>query len=135
VNSERSAKEALMRKACRVVLVALGLLWWIAASPALAVGPLDGAYLVTLSNPTYGTLEQAATVVQNGNQFLLISLFFDGTWAFGFGTITGNAAQGNLFLPNGVAFGNFSVMLGTTQITGESNVNGVPYTFSATKVF
>jgi hypothetical protein len=118
-----------------VVLMTFALLVSAAVAPALAVGPLDGAYLVTLSNPTVGTLNQAATVIQNGNALLLIALFFDGTWGYGLGTLTGNTAQGTLYLPTGVTFGSFSVAIGQTQITGESIVNGVPYTFAATKVF
>jgi hypothetical protein len=125
-----------MRKPFFIVAVALFVSCLsAAASPTSAAGPYDGAYLATLSNPTFGTLNQAATVIQNADSFLLITLLFDGTWTYGFGTVAGNIAQGNLFTAAGVNSGSFYVTIVGDQITGQSVINGQPFTFAATKAF
>jgi hypothetical protein len=125
-----------MRTPSLIVAVALFVSCLSAAgSPTSAAGPYDGVYLATLTNPMFGTLNQAATVIQNGNSFLLITLLFDGTWTYGFGTITGNIAQGSLLTVAGVNFGSFYVTIAGAEITGQSVINGQPFTFSATKVF
>ena len=101
---------------------------------ALAVGPLDGAYSVVQSNPTYGTFLTYIVVIQNGSTIGFASLDpSDGTWTYGFGTLSGSQVTGTLFRVDGTAYGTFLVTVTGTTFSGTFVESGIPFTCSGSK--
>jgi hypothetical protein len=123
-----------MRRGLFLMIVAVLL-----SMPVLAdaVGPLDGAYIVSETSFS-GQFVDCVVVLQNGNQIALMVLSSDvSAWYYGRGTLTGTVASGLLFEPqDGTSFGTFSLDLpGDGSLSGNLVDSGMTVTVKGSRVF
>ncbi len=124
-----------MRMTFRVV--AIGMLMLLAATaPALAVGPLDGAYAVVESSPGSSDLQTTLVVLQEGTALGLAFLFPEGFWVFGTGTLSpSNQIQGSLFQADGSAYGSFNLTIANGHVNGTIEEQGTTYSATGPRIF
>jgi hypothetical protein len=107
------------------------------AGPAMAVGPLDGAYALTGGGGGVATVEMFLLVVQNGSTVVVVVLDpLDSSWTFGSGTLNGDQqVEGLLFFGDFLETGQFRVRFQGTNVTGTITLYEFPIGFSGTKIF
>ena len=124
-----------MRMTFRVVAIGM-LMLLAAAAPALAAGPLDGAYAIVESAPGSSDLQTTLVVLQEGTALGLALLFPEGFWVFGSGTLSpSNQIQGSLFEANGSAYGSFNLTIANGQVNGTIEEQGTTYSAAGPRIF
>ena len=115
-----------------VVLVAVGL-----AGPALAAGPLDGAYALTASSAGAAGNDLFMVVLQNESTVVLLILDpLDSSWTFGAGTLDANQqVEGALHFGDFLEAGTFRVRFQGGTVTGTITLYEFPQFITGTKIF
>ncbi len=115
-----------------VVLAALGL-----AGPAMAAGPLDGAYALTGGGGETATVTMFMVVLQNDTTVVVAVLDpLDSSWTFGSGTL--NASQqvaGTLFFGDVLEAGSFQVRFQGSSVNATITLYEFPIAFTGAKIF
>ena len=107
------------------------------ASLAVAAGPLDGIYLVTLDAAGVESLSSALIATQNGSQMVVILLdLLDSPLVFGVGQLTAQQqVNGSLRFADDLGAGEFNVTFQGTNVTGSATLFEVPFSLRGTKAF
>ena len=115
-----------------VALAAIGL-----ASPAIAAGPLDGAYALTGGGGTTATVNMFMVVLQNDTTVVVVVLDpLDSSWTFGSGQLNANQqVQGTLFFGDVFEAGQFQVRFQGSSVTATITLYEFPVAFTGTKIF
>ena len=117
--------------------VAIGIVVLLAATtPALAVGPHDGAYAVVETLPGSSDLQTTLVVLQNGTSLGLAFLFPEGFWVFGVGILSpSNQIQGPLTQSDGSPYGAFDLTIADGHVNGSIEEQGTTYSASGQRIF
>ena len=124
------------------LLLTMTVVCLVLSTPALAVGPDDGLYLITETNPAfaprlvYVSVHQNDNFLSNGFNILILNLNPSGTsWDYGLLRRTGNTVQGTLYGTNGQAYGSTSGTISDGTVNGQVIIRGVPFTLSGSRLF
>ena len=107
------------------------------ASLAVAAGPLDGIYLVTLDAAGVESLSSALIATQNGSQMVVILLdLLDSPLVFGVGQLTAQQqVTGSLRFSDDLGAGEFNVIFQGANVTGSATLFEVTFSLRGTKAF
>ena len=107
------------------------------ASLAMAAGPLDGFYVLTLSGEGIDPFTLVLTVAQNGQQIVVLLLDPPASsWLYGLGELNAEQqVQGPLFFGDGLNAGQFSVRFQGPSVTGTATLFEAQLSLSGNKAF
>ncbi len=107
------------------------------ASLAVAAGPLDGIYLVTLDAAGVESLSSALIATQNGSQMVVILLdLLDSPLVFGVGQLTAQQQlTGSPPFADDLGAGEFNVIFQGANVTGSATLFEVTFSLRGTKAF
>ena len=124
-----TARQSLVALA---MVAAIGL-----ASPAIAAGPLDGAYALTGGGGGTATVTMFMAVLQTDNTVVVVVLDpQDSSWTFGSGTLNANQqVDGVLFFGDVFEAGSFQVRFQGASVTATITLYEFAVAFTGTKIF
>jgi len=107
------------------------------AQPAMAAGPLDGAYALTASSAGAADVDLFLLVLQNESTVVVVVLDpLDSSWTFGSGTLNADQqVEGALHFGDFLEAGTFGVRFQGAGVTGTITLYELPLSVTGTKIF